>query len=722
MTNVLYDTDVAINIFRRRQNISYLGRYEDGNVGISYLESVPIFASTAVSLLDKSSSLVANRAEYVAEDIVLRDTSLCTFDTDQLWITDRIVTSTDGSSVPLFFQHIIDTDNVPRGVDYALQSNTTLSEVKILDKDFEEIFVEESDIDFDTGIVYNNLVNKADIQNGSYDVYYIQYSVRIDDDIFTYTEILNNTEIYSLATFDDLDDDLNIIQDGRKVYLVNNIDNQYEIVLPDFGDYGFRVKNSSKIQLEDFDNLDLSFPWYPNVLNGSFYAQVSGIVYRYYIAQFNSQSWNPESPYKKKVSEVSEYISPLLFKLNKENIYITSDYPLDIQIDDENGDGLIAFTTDSSLDGTTAANGATYYYWSFDDKIGVRSIDLLNGLIDVEGYDLDSPYKIYSTYYYEEKFFEFSDIDLNPVNNPDILEQRLILFIYPDDESTSKEQTLYYLLIDKRSRVIESDWEDFDNTTGLLDNGHELYYLSVPSFITPESGYEIFIDDYTVEGDGVFLVIGEMVVNPDSDVDDLTKMDVRVAGGGLKEDYVDAAKEKNSEVVWYWDLSKWDGQPYAGTASYFVEVPVGVLSGAGGTFTQQQVKNIVDKHTALGVYPIVRAYGVDVTITDVTPAPTSVTIEWATHGTDKYYNIYYAKDKAGPWTKANGSVVQDVGSDNSYTIYSLQSGVEYYIMIIGGTISDGVFTTLCGQPIGPYPDGARTRFSLNIGQVKTLSS
>ena len=110
---------------------------------------------------------------------------------------------------------------------------------------------------------------------------------------------------------------------------------------------------------------------------------------------------------------------------------------------------------------------------------------------------------------------------------------------------------------------------------------------------------------------------------------ELTKIDSRRRGGGIIDFEVDEALQDNPEIQWHWDIGNWDGIPYPGNASYAVEVPVDILEATpSGIFTQQEVKDIVDRHTAFGVYPVVKGYGIDVTISGITPGAENIVIEW----------------------------------------------------------------------------------------------
>ena len=149
--------------------------------------------------------------------------------------------------------------------------------------------------------------------------------------------------------------------------------------------------------------------------------------------------------------------------------------------------------------------------------------------------------------------------------------------------------------------------------------------------------------------------------------------------------------------------------------------PVSVFSGAGGTLTQQQVKDIVNKHTAFGTYAVVKAYGVDPFATDIEPRVNSILVSWPSYNSDVYFNIYYSKKSDGPWTQANSSLISNDPSGNSYEITGLQTEVEYFIMIIGGELDNtGVFVAQCGQSVGPFDYGVNDFYNMNIVRVKTF--
>ena len=628
-------TDTFVNVFRRRENISFKPNSNPKTSNITYFSSSSLQSSSAISIADKSSSLINNRIESNKDYVTVSDTLTYTIETNRFVLTDEYVTSQNTvTDIPLFFKHTIDITNVPRvsSTDFTLQSGVVLSDVEILDKSFNVVSKVGLRVDFDEGIIYNNLETGYDVETESYIIYYVKYSVRISNDVSTYIELLDNQNIYNQATFADLDESMQLINDGRKVYLIEAAEQNFDITLPVSGTYSFQIQDISKIKINVLNSLDVDDDWYLRITNGNFYASVGGTSYRYSIAQFDIQDWDPEYPYKKSISEDSSVLSKKLIKLNRENIYqsSTSSLYIDVLINDKDDVAVAAYTTNSSNDGTLASNLATFVEWTFTDKVGIRSVDHKAGILDIEGLDLRSDYKIISTYYFEEKEYEFLEVNFNPIGNIDILNQKVSLFIEPDTLTSDNIQTLYYLIVDRKGQVIESDYPDFNNDTQRM-SGEVLFYESIPSFYSGDAP-AVFIDDYTVEGDGIFLILGDVTTETDSSIQQASVFDARVAGGGVVESLIDSARNKNPEIDWYWDLGNFDGSPYPGTASYFVEVPVEVLDDAGGTLNQKEVKDIIDKHPAFGVYSVVKAYGVDPFITTVQPNPNSVTVGWRSYG------------------------------------------------------------------------------------------
>lgn len=623
------DIDTYINVLKRREEIVYRSTVSPNSANIAFIGGVDISSSNNLSIADRSTSLIANRDRDISH-INISGTDVFYVDTEDFIVTDTFTDETETvSAVPLFYKHTLSEDNVPRDSDGALDTNVSLVSVQVLDTSLQAVSNEGIKIDYDEGIVYNNLAAEF-VDTSDYTIYYVKYTVNNNGTIITYVDLLSNTNVFRIATFDDLEPDFSV-KEGRKVYFVEEEGSQFKITLPDDSAYAYQPIVESRIEIVPPVPSTDSEAWFVRVSNGTFFSGESETTYKYHLNEFLTQSFIPEPPIKIIASEESTILSKTIVKLDHENVYNGTDYDLyvSIQISKSDGTGVAAFTTDPDLEGDTADNGMTWTIWSNSTRYGIKSIDHKTGFVDIDGLSMNTGWTATSSYYYEEDKYEFNIINFNPISNPDTIDHRVSLFIIPDSLGGSRTQNLYYLKIDRTGKVVESNWDEFDNDTERLTDGKLLYYELYPSW-RPAEDHNIFIEQYTVEGPppAYYLVLGDITVSPATKPVSLSRFDSRRRGGGIIDTMYDSVVEDYPEAKWVWDKGCWDGNPFPGNASYMVEIPVDVLEGAGGVFTQQEVRDIVNKHTAAGVYPVAKAYGVDVTISGIYPSDTSITLEW----------------------------------------------------------------------------------------------
>lgn len=192
--------------------------------------------------------------------------------------------------------------------------------------------------------------------------------------------------------------------------------------------------------------------------------------------------------------------------------------------------------------------------------------------------------------------------------------------------------------------------------------------------------------------------------------DKIPSYDVRQQGGGLRND---SSLITSQEAERCWDIGKWSGAGFPGGGQYYVEVPVEILSGAGGSFLMNEVREIVERHTALGVYPVIHAYGIDPEITDVSVGDGSVTLTWSHSKATVSYKVYQSNSRNGPWTAVSGTTpLAEDASGNSYTVAGLENNIPYYFFVAGGIETDGTWVNYCGQVVRPTAVEADVECSL----------
>jgi hypothetical protein len=574
-------------------------------------------------------------------------------------------------------------------------------------------------VDATNGIIYSNVLPEYN-SSTDYKIYYVKVDIvdSITGEASTRIELLSPKKIWNLATIDDFLPGTTTLDPTKKVYTIENFGDVFQINLPSVGTYTYKPLISSRLKILPSTSSAVEEPWFVRVSNGNILTNVKNSRLRYRIAEFLSQTFNPAPPIKYINQEISNVVSPAIIKLDRRNILISSteNYHLTMHINDIDGNPVAAFTTDPTLNGALAPNLLHYQLWDSTNRVGIRSIDKLTGFIDIEGLELKTTYIVYSSYYYEEEEYEYTKINLNPLINSNIVGKRLVLFIEPELPGEYKSKTLYYLLVDESGKVIESDWSQFNNSTQTMIDNHDLYYEDWPSFLdaTIPAGTHKFIDEFAVSSSTSttnLLVLGDVAISTDSAIESLATFDSRVRGGGIKEEFIEQARAIEPDVNWFWDIGKWDGRAYPGHSAFYVDIPVTLLEDAGGLFTSEQIKEIVSRHVATGVYPVVRAYGAEIaSITGITPTNNSITIQWQGRPfEDKsiVYNVYYTTTGDYPWTLANTSPIAYSPTGNSYTITGLTQNTLYSIAIVGGILDTGSnFIPLRTQAIGPYNRGA----------------
>ena len=245
----IVDTDTFINVIKRRETPRYLDSVPEDAVNIAYVGGELVEVARNLSIIDRSASLFPNR-EFEAEYRTLTYTDMFSTPTSNFLVTDVFTVDVKSrTSVPLFYKHVLSLDNVPRtsSTDLTLTSGVTLLSISILDNNFQNVTIFDSVMDYEDGIVYLNLKNDF-VSSTDYTIYYVKYSVRISDTVFTFTDLLDSEPIFTIADFDDLDAYLNIINDGRKVYLLSADIDEYQIILPSKKTYSYVIEINSRIK------------------------------------------------------------------------------------------------------------------------------------------------------------------------------------------------------------------------------------------------------------------------------------------------------------------------------------------------------------------------------------------------------------------------------------------------------------------------------------------
>lgn len=241
------------------------------------------------------------------------------------------------------------------------------------------------------------------------------------------------------------------------------------------------------------------------------------------------------------------------------------------------------------------------YHYSTDTAIEIKDFDAQNGLIYLAG-GIDFRDEVYVNYYYEEEYLEyrgyydemagrFIHLDLNPS------EGHYSTIPVAREDATTNHARPYYeevptsKLMNKEVYVyIVAMKNSFDMT-----NQHTVRHC-----------YSLTEWRKIQKINPTALLLGVVHPREVSTVDDITVMDSRSRGGGLREDIDLTQIEKTQPLSTnHWDMGTWDGKSYYKNGVLIIELPKRILETEGGQFTEKEVTDIVRKYIAYGVYYII---------------------------------------------------------------------------------------------------------------------
>lgn len=725
---VTVDVPTRVNVKKRRERIKFTTLSNRDNINLSYLIGQELNPSDNLFISDKSTSLIQNRIPS-SNVIYTETTSILNLSVDKFLVTNQFTTETPTKpEVPLFYVHTIQ--------NYDPDDDTqTLLSLEFLDKNLSPILFSEYLLDSSTGELFNNIENEYNSSNSNYDVTYIRYTIKTvegvnQSSIDIYHELIDNHPIYTLASFDDIDEFGNIVSGVNKYIIEEHIAGEYfEVRLPSVQTYAYKELPESRIKLLPPTAQNNTQPWNVRLTNGQFITSLRRISggaysnYKYRIVEFDSQTFNPFPPYKFQINEIAVWLNTSLIKVAKNIAYIPESQ---LYID------IIVYESDKTLKYAYSNNPTkidTEFTSSVDYEDAIVSVDQKNGFIEVTGPIRDDDV-CYVTYYTEEKQYEFTRVDFNPTNNLDILNQRVIIYVVPESVySGSLDKSLHYLIINSLGKITYSSQaadgagaldaattkllnEDF-TTAGLPS--HDFFYdieSSDNGLGSRVSGVLVdyldefsFVDKYTVDSvllnsnevlsgfealnyrdNPRFLVLGDILVGPHQAPDALTTFDVRVRGGGLKKEYRVEALREQPRALWFWDEN--GGMTYPAGDAFMVEVPMSVLTENGGDFTEGQIREIINRHMGFGAYACIRYYDINPAIIDSDVTSGTITIEWPSYGSDITYNVYYSLDPEQNFVVFNTDELVDSSNGNSYTISGLIADTPYYLKV--GAINDDI--------------------------------
>ncbi|UNY39806.1 structural protein [Bacillus phage vB_BauM_KLEB27-3] len=241
------------------------------------------------------------------------------------------------------------------------------------------------------------------------------------------------------------------------------------------------------------------------------------------------------------------------------------------------------------------------YAHSTNTEMKIRDYDAQNGFIYLEN-EVDFRQEYFVDYFYEEKYLEyrgyydeevgrFMHLDLNP--------------------SEGHYTTMPVVRVSDTNGLKYTSYEEVPSAK-LMNKEVYIYILPYKDSFGNRNPYTIRHVFSSAEWEQVektsptALLLAIVHIREHTSVNDVVVMDSRTRGGGLKENITNnEIKKRQGVFTSYWDMDTWEGAAYNKNGTLVIEIPKKVLKSEGGHFTEKQVRDIVRKHIAFGVYFII---------------------------------------------------------------------------------------------------------------------
>lgn len=732
------DFDVRINIREDFNFLRYGSEFGLQNVGVSFLDSDPINVNNNLIIKDSTSSVPENSPLSFSETIYTSQN----FDIGnaKFLITDVIKTESTGDETPLYYRHdlstyssisnieVLDGDFNPVNNDLFLYADEEASlgfarksVYTNLRSDFDSVaqtytvyyirFKDDS-----SGAFITELLNPKPFYEES------TFSTAATDRAYTVTPTFGNAGV--------------VVHFDSRTYSPTPLSGSHR--------FSVKVEGDRRVSIVRPADLPATEKWYLRINPGEFFKNTVDGDARYYVPEYEQQLFSPVAPFKLLVEKEARVITSRLLYLEPKpisNLGIDGFY-LYVIIRNKFGQTVRALTNDPNATVYTRPDGVITNV--FFEKDAIQSIAEEDGFIRLET-DIPVDADVYITYRYSEAYLTYRGINVNSTGNPKILNNKIVVYVTPEFSSTLAKTVYHIMVDENDLILDGNQTEDFltvegtstggsintlnDTSLSVTDiyTGFELEVLSgtnagrklkitgyVPGSkeITVAENFESSmvagtkyrinkkLNSYSYEDsvsstvfnyDGWletylsspnhYVVLGDVFAIQTIAPQDISKSDIRIRGGGLKSTSIDDALRLQDEVQWYWDIGYWDGQPYPGMGGILVELPRSILKEVGGSFSREQVLEIVERHMAHGSYPIIKYYDRSTRITDVQPSNQKIFLSWLNVGAAAY-NIYVGQnpDQLSLYRAVAGVITE-------LEIEDLENDKVYYIMVesvVGG--------------------------------------
>lgn len=543
---------------------------------IAYIQTPELFASDVVSVSDLSNILPQNAFYEKDVEIELDGDDLTYFlDKSGFLLTDQL----NKNGFPLYFKHKL------RYPVYD-PSGEGAADIIVLDKNDIQVDTRSWKYDCSNQVIYHSL---SAMEQGIENPFYVIYP-RADEfgNLINnkHKELLDSAPAFSPALEKDILDS-GCVNPDSDVYVLEELNGQpyyWRITLPRSGKYFLRYTDDGILKAK-MARVGQSEPWFIEIQNTVMLATqlTSNDFLRYEIAEFELQSFYPFPPIRLIADRKAELITKDVLWVSAKDLVLSVKTPIDIKIYNAEGRIIRAVTTDQNKLGESLYGIA----WEVDL---IESIDLSTGRIALTRELKGGEYALVS-FYHKENVYRYTGVNLNPLFNPDILNQRVGILIRPDAIGCRK--TVSHVLLEQNDKIISASDESISKW---LETGTK--YLS-----DLESDW-LYIPGKSTGNINNYFMIALISVSSYLQIQEALVKDARRRGGGIIDDLIQEALHFMPDARSNFDIGFWDGPPAPLQGAAMVYLPKWVSS----VYSEEEIRARANQYAPAGARLVIRYY------------------------------------------------------------------------------------------------------------------
>jgi hypothetical protein len=322
--------------------------------------------------------------------------------------------------------------------------------------------------------------------------------------------------------------------------------------------YTVKYNSLTKIKLLPPYTEDPGLPWRPRITNGAFTQEFRGRRFHFSIPEYGNQEWSLAygRPFKD--------VSGASVVVKGDGIIQLPRYP-------------VHWTEDNMVFYTDGAPLSTSI---------IEDVDVYNGLVYLRpGIVPTTTMQVDYVYLELNYLYPYLNINGHFSQSPDLINKFVVMYMRPRESSVAAgiSRTVFHEIGDSIDGAIDSIEVDNPDIPVAILGAYSIQQAIASDRAT--------ILDTRIKGGG--LVSKEGLKSPSHAIEDVfTKPGDEEEKPGIEDTYKDSAS--------FWDIGRYDGEPYPGAAAVVVDVPNHLRD----TLPEKDIRQKASKFLAAGVYPV----------------------------------------------------------------------------------------------------------------------